>query len=315
MSEKRIFGPVPSRRLGMSLGVNNIPHKVCTYSCIYCQIGKTKKQANTRQSFFTPESLYDEVTNRLQDITDIKEYPDYIAIVPDGEPTLDIHLGKLILKLKETHVKVAVITNASLVNIPGVREDLSHADFVSLKTDAVSLPAYRKMNRPHKALIPDDILRGMHYFSRMFKGKLVTETMLLKGLNDSYKEMESVAHFISSLNPDTAYLAIPTRPPAWVSAIPADEKKLNEAYHIFSKSIKNVEFLTGYEGNAFSSTGNPVKDILSITAVHPMRYEAIEQLLERNRESFSCIEELITKNLIRKVQYQGEDFYIRQFIK
>lgn len=126
--ERRIFGPVPSRRLGKSLGVNNIPYKICTYSCLYCQVGKAIKMQVNRQEFYKPADLADEVKRILGRIKNKNEYPDYLTIVPDGEPTLDINLGKLIVMLKTTGVPVAVITNSSLINLPEVREDLLLSD-------------------------------------------------------------------------------------------------------------------------------------------------------------------------------------------
>ena len=130
-----IFGPVPSRRLGKSLGVNNIPYKFCTYACIYCQIGKAIKIQNKRQTFYKTEKLVEEVQSILSYIKSSSEYPDYITIVPDGEPTLDINLGKLIKDLKIFNVPVAVITNASLINNADVYRDLLIADYISVKID------------------------------------------------------------------------------------------------------------------------------------------------------------------------------------
>jgi len=136
--ERRVFGPVPSRRLGKSLGVNNIPHKICSYSCIYCQVGKAVKMQVQRQEFYKPEDLADEVRTVLNHFQKKEEYPDYITIVPDGEPTLDAKLGKLIELLQVRGIPVAVITNASLIPYSGVQSDLLKADYVSLKIDSVT---------------------------------------------------------------------------------------------------------------------------------------------------------------------------------
>jgi wyosine [tRNA(Phe)-imidazoG37] synthetase (radical SAM superfamily) len=311
----KVFGPVPSRRLGKSLGINNIPYKICTYSCIYCQIGKAIKMLDKRQEFYKPDELVKDVKTVLCNLQDNSDYPDYITLVPDGEPTLDIHLEELIEKLKTINIPVAVITNASLMNLPDVQNELLKADYVSVKIDTVNQVTWRKINKPYKSLELEGILNGILSFEKNFEGELTTETMLIKGVNDALNEFNELADYINTLGPDIAYLAIPTRPPAFKTAIPVDESKINEAYHIFSKKLAAVEFLTGYEGNAFSSTGNPKEDIMSITAVHPMREDAIEELLKRNDASFNLVNELLEENLIRRTSFNGKNYYIRKFSK
>ena len=309
----KVFGPIPSRRLGISLGINNIPYKECTYSCLYCQAGKTTKKIALRQPFYQPELLLEEVNQRINNISDISEYPDYLTIVPNGEPTLDVQLGDLIRKLKETGIKVAVITNASLIYFKSVQSDLFHADYISIKIDTVNPEIYFKINDPCRTIRLDDVLDGILSFSAHFKGQLVTETMLLKDYNDLTNEIEDTASFIQKVNPVKAYLSVPIRPPAFVSAKVVDEEKLNEAYQIYSNKIKTVELLTGYEGNNFTSTENPAEDILSITSVHPMRQEAIDELMKKYGSDGNCIQKLIQAQLIKRVSYRGNRYYIRNY--
>jgi len=159
------------------------------------------------------------------------------------------------------------------------------------------------------------IAEGIRTFAGRFKGKLVTETMLLKGINDSFAEMDYTARFIASIQPHTAYISIPTRPPAFKEAIPADENAVNKAYHIFKNFINNVELLTGYEGNAFASTGNSREDILSITAVHPMREDAVSELLRKTQDDSGLLNEMILENLIEKITYNDQIYYLRKFKK
>jgi wyosine [tRNA(Phe)-imidazoG37] synthetase (radical SAM superfamily) len=313
--ERRVFGPVPSRRLGKSLGVNNIPYKICTYSCIYCQVGKAIKMQINRQEFYEPDELVDEAKELLSNIQDKKDYPDYITIVPDGEPTLDINLGILIEKLKMLGVPVAVITNASLVDQPEVQNDLLKADFVSFKADSFSPEIWKKINIPDKQLNLQRIKEGIHVFRNYFSGKMVTETMLVKGVNDSLEEFKNTARVIQSFEPEVAYIAIPTRPPAFKKVEPPDEITVNAAYHIFREYIKNVELLTGYEGNAFASAGNFRDDLLSITAVHPMREDAVLELLDKTDGNKNSIDVLLQENLVEKVQYSGHFYYLRKFTR
>jgi wyosine [tRNA(Phe)-imidazoG37] synthetase (radical SAM superfamily) len=313
--ERRVFGPVPSRRLGKSLGVNNIPYKICTYSCIYCQVGKAIKMQINQQEFYKPDDLVDEAKELLSNIQDKKDYPDYITIVPDGEPTLDINLGVLIEKLKTLGVPVAVITNASLIDLPEVQNDLLNANYVSFKADAFSPETWKKINIPHKQLDLQRIKEGIRVFRNYFSGKMVTETMLVKGVNDSPDELKNTARIIESFEPEAAYIAIPTRPPAFNNVEPPDEITVNAAYHIFKKYIKNVELLTGYEGNAFASAGNFRDDLLSITAVHPMREDAVLELLNKTDGNKNSLAALLQENLVEKVQYSGHSYYLRKFTR
>lgn len=310
--ENIIFGPVPSRRLGRSIGVNNIPYKVCTYSCAYCQVGKANRMQVERQEFYSPDGIVEQLKQKLDGLSAI-DFPDYITIVPDGEPTLDIHLGELILKFKKFGIPVAVITNSSLINRKDVQDDLMHADYVSVKVDTVNLSSWKKINKPHKDLTLSLILAGINDFSKKFKGILVTESMLLKDSNDSYDELESTAQFLKEINPDTAYIAIPTRPPAFEGTFPADETAVTLAYEIFTHHKLSAELLTGYEGNAFASSGNFADDILSITAVHPMRKDAVKQLMAKSNAPAESLDLLISSGLIEKISYNRQDYFLRKF--
>ncbi|RLG56620.1 MAG: radical SAM protein, partial [Candidatus Hydrothermarchaeota archaeon] len=282
------FGPVPSRRLGNSLGINNIPPKICSYSCIYCQLGRTKKIQVHRQEFYSIDEIVRSVEERLERVKNV----DYLAFVPDGEPTLDMNLGKEIDALKQFGIRIAVITNSSLIWDEKVREELSKAEWVSLKVDAVSKEIWKKINRPHKALNLEKILNGIKEFSKEF----VTETMLINGVNDNKEELKKIADFLSAIEPKKSYISIPIRPPAekWVRR--ASEQAINLAYHIFSERGISVEFLLGYEGNEFAFTGNVEKDLLSITSVHPMRKDAVEEFLRKAEADWSVIERLIKEN-------------------
>lgn len=308
-----IFGPVPSRRLGISLGINNIPHKVCSYSCLYCQVGKGDKIEVSRRQFYEPDYLIEQVKDALLKIKSDKDIPDYLTIVPDGEPTLDINLGKLINKLKVFNIPVAVITNATLLTFPEVRDELRMADWVSVKCDTFSDTIWRKINIPHKSLNLQNILKGIDQFAKEFSGELVTETMLLKGINDKSDELKNTAKIIAKLNPRTSFIALPTRPTAFRKAETPNEETLIMAYNIFSEHIKKVELLTGYEGNEFSSSGDFKKDILSITAVHPMREGAVMELLKRSVGKPEDLTELTEQNLISSVIYRDEKYFMRKF--
>ena len=308
-----IFGPVPSRRLGRSLGINNIPAKVCSYSCVYCQLGRTIKTSIERRAFYDPEQIFKNVKERIGEAKAKDEEIDYLTFVPDGEPTLDVNLGREMELLKALNRPIAILTNASLLWRADVKEDLLKADLVSVKIDAVSEKNWRKINRPHKSLKIDEILNGIIEFSGEFKGKLITETMLIDGLDYS-DELEKTADFLSKIRPHKAYVAVPTRPPAerWVK--PADERVINRAFQLFSRKLGDdvVEYLIGYEGNAFAFTGNLEEDLLSITSVHPMREEGVKELLKKANASWGVVKNLLDKGKLVELEYEDHKYYMRK---
>ncbi len=314
MSEEEMiaYGPVPSRRLGKSLGINNIPPKICTYSCVYCQLGRTLNMQVDRKKFYEPEKLAESVKKKVKQARKNNETIDYLTFVPDGEPTLDINLGREIELVKSLGIKTAVITNSSLIWKEDVRKELSNADWVSLKIDAVSKDIWKKIDRPHGALDFEEIFKGIKVFSDSFNGKFATETMLIDGINDKKQELENIADFIADLDVKESYISIPTRPPAekWVKA--ASEEKINKAFQIFKEKGINVEYLIGYEGNAFAHTGKVEEDILSITSVHPMKKEAVLEFLKKDGSSWNVIEKLISEEKLVELDYKNDKFYMRK---
>jgi wyosine [tRNA(Phe)-imidazoG37] synthetase (radical SAM superfamily) len=309
------FGPVPSRRLGRSVGINNIPPKVCTYSCVYCQLGRTIKMQVERQLFYEPEEILQDVQGKVEKAKGAGEPIDYLTFVPDGEPTLDVNLAREIDLLKPLGIKIAIITNSSLIWREDVREALMKVDWVSLKMDSAREGVWRRINRPHGALRLDSILDGALEFARKFKGELATETMLVAGVNDGVEHLGEVADFLARLQPDVAYLSIPTRPPAEKWARPPDEGAINRAYQILMGRLDRVEYLIGYEGNAFAFTGDVESDLLSITSVHPMREEAVSEFLTRAGADWSVVRGLIAQDQLVEMVYEGRKFYMRKLCR
>ena len=311
---KLAFGPVPSRRLGRSLGINNIPPKSCSYSCVYCQVGKTMNMTIKRGSFYKPEDIVKQVIRKVGEATSRDEQVDYLTFVPDGEPTLDVNLGRELSILKQIGIPRAVITNASLIWQDSVKEDLLDANFVSFKIDTVHETLWKRINRPHKDLKLNTILEGVTEFAREFNGTLVSETMLIDGINYG-DEFKRTAEFLKRLKGfDKAYIAIPTRPPTerWVT--PAKEETINVAFQVFSKELgtNRVEYLIGYEGNAFAFTGRVEDDLLSITAVHPMRREAVKEFLRKADVDWDVIKKLLREDRLVEVEYEGNVYYMRR---
>ncbi len=306
------FGPVPSRRLGRSLGINNVPPKTCTYACVYCQLGRTNRMSAERATFQEPDAIRRAVAGKLDEADRAGESIDYLTFVPDGEPTLDLRLGEEIALTRTLGRPIAVISNASLLARPDVRDELAGADWVSVKVDAVDEETWRSVNRPHKTLHLDRIRSGLLQFAEAFDGCLVTETMLVRGVNDGAEQIGRVAAFVGRLKPETAYIAAPTRPPAeaWVEVPPPDV--VVEAHEAFATHVDQVELLMGYEGNEFALSSGAERSLMEITSVHPMRADAVESLLARAGESWRVVDKLIAEGRLIELTHRGETFYMRR---
>lgn len=305
------FGPIPSRRLGQSLGVNHIPPKSCSYDCVYCQVGRTAEPQTGRREFYSVGEVSAAVEARVAAVRAAGGSIDYLTFVPDGEPTLDRNLGAHIGAVRPLGIRVAVISNGSLAWKPDVRADLREADLVCVKVDALDEEKWRAVNRPAPGLELGTVLEGLAEFARGFEGTLITETMLVAGLNDDAASVRDVARFIASLRPETAYILVPTRPPAegWVEA--PEEVALNRAYQLFAEHLPRVELVAGFEGTGFAHTGDARTDLLGITAVHPLRDDAARELIARDGEAASLLDELAAEGLLRPVEYGGRRFWVR----
>ncbi len=310
-----IFGPVPSRRLVTSLGINNVlPPKHCSYSCVYCQIGETFKKSMFRTEFYKPQNIYEKVKSHLKKL-DLTHRPKYLTIVANGEPTLDINLGTLIRQLQQLGLPVAVITNASLLDKEHTRNDLRNADWVSVKIDSVNEASWKKINRPYIWLKLDAILEGVKNFSKDYKGSLNPETMLVEGYNDSLSDIQATAKFIAGLKPHKAYISIPTRPPVEKGVKPVSEARIAEAWQIFKSQNIDTETLTGFEGTDTGFTGDAEADILNISAVHPLRVDTINEILEKDSADYHVLEQLIKSKKVKKSNFNGFNYYTRTYSK
>ena len=276
-------------------------------------MGSTQTTEIESRIFYQPEHVFNEVKSHVLKLREQQGSIDYLTFVPDGEPTLDDNLGKTIKLLRDLDIKIAIITNGSLIWRKKVREILQLADWVSLKVDSVDESLWRQINHPNKYLNLQKILSAMLSFASDFDGFLATETMLLEGLNTDDTNIAGLVGFLQQLAPNKAYLAIPTRPTAEQGIYAPDTDSLNHIYQTVNRSIPKVELLTGYEGNAFASSGDPVMDLLAITAVHPMRKEAVQTLLEKTKTNWCIVRELIEQNKLREIEYNGNTFYLRTY--
>lgn len=307
------FGPVPSRRLGKSLGINNITaNKICSYSCIYCQVGLTRKFSAEPQEFYSPEVVYREVREHLAKLTP-EERPDYLTFVANGEPTLDIQLGESISRLKEFNIPVAVITTASMLWDAQIRQNLKLADWVSVKIDAGDELHWKKINRPSKQISFQQYLSGLLKFTGEYSGKLVSETMLVKDVNDTVEDFKKTVKLVNMVMPSVAYISIPTRPPAVKSVLAADDEAINYAYQLFVENGLNTELILGFEGTDTGYTGNASEDIINMCSVHPIREDTMQEILRKNNADQRLLKTLLINKYILKLSYNSQNFYLRNF--
>ncbi len=307
-----VFGPVPSRRLGFSVGVNNISFKHCSYSCVYCQLGRTTRLEIARRSFYDPKIIVEKVINYVEKCSKV----DYVTFVPDGEPTLDVNLGKTARALRNSiDVPIAILTNASLLWLEDVMLDLNEFNLVSLKIDSGSLMTWKAINRPHPGLRLEDIIDSIKRFAREYRGTLITETMLVNGVNVSENNLRMIADILGDVRPDKAYISVPTRPPAepWVK--PASEEVVNKAYSLATERLGagKVELLLGYEEAKFRPVGDPVESLLATVSVHPMRIDYAVKYLERaGLDPSEVLSRLKNEKQIALVRYRGHLFIIKK---
>lgn len=304
-----VFGPIPSRRLGRSLGINNIPPKVCSYSCVYCQVGLTTQLSIEQKEYYLPMIMYTEIKERISELKSNKERIDYLSFVPDGEPTLDLNLYETIQLIQDFGIKIAVFTNSSLIWKKEVQATLNLVDYVSIKIDAIDETTWKQINHPALSLNLNKILDGILDFKEKYNGTLVTETMLIDGLNDNEDELIKVAHFIVKVDPEIAYLTIPTRPTPLKNIHRPDKTKTINAYRIIKSIYNNTELLNEYEGNEFSTGSETEKSLISIMAVHPMRKDAVEKYLKKSNSNWNTVSKLIEEKKIKELIYDGNTFY------
>jgi len=303
-----VFGPVRSRRLGWSLGINNVPPKTCSYSCVYCQVGATDQARVERTSHIAPMEIVTAVEARLAECRSGEQPVDYATFVPDGEPTLDIHLGLAIQRVAARGLSVAVLTNGSLLWRDDVRSELAAADWVSIKVDTVDEAIWHRLNRPIGRLRLEAVLDGMRRFAAEYRGELVTETMLVSGLNDDDASISRTSAFVSALGPLRAYVAIPTRPPAepWVRA-PAVETARRAADAFRAAEVPTTCLVEELE-TPFAASDDPAAGLLGIVAVHPMTEDDARDYLARSGADWSVAQALLDQRRIVAVQHGGRTY-------
>jgi wyosine [tRNA(Phe)-imidazoG37] synthetase (radical SAM superfamily) len=275
-----VFGPVPSRRLGLSLGVDVIPKKVCTLDCVYCEVGMTDKRALRRREYFPAESIIAEVEEALSARTAL----DYVSFSGSGEPTLNSRLGEIIRAVKQmSSVPVAVITNGTLLSLEDVRFDLMPADVVLPSLDAVSPEVFQKMDRPHAQLKIEEIIEGMKEFRKEYKGKIWLEIMIAKGYNDHDEEVAKLREVVLELRPDKIQLNTVVRPPSEPGVEPVTVSRLTELQAFFGENCEIIGTYTKHRSEIGGKSN--ATEILALLERRAMTIEGLVQSQTVGRES------------------------------
>lgn len=275
---KFVFGPVPSRRLGQSLGIDPVPLKTCNWNCVYCQLGRTRPLTNERKNFFPPEEIINQVKETLE--AHKSGEIDWVTFVGSGETTLNASIGLLIHQVKAlTPLPVAVITNGSLLYLSEVRQELLEADAVLPTLDAGNSQLYRKINRPHPAITFNRIIDGLISFRKIYQGKLWVEVMLIKDINDSEVELKRIAAKLIRIQPDEVHIVLPDRPPSesWVQ--PSNAEGILRAQAILGDIAKVIYPASGTFD--LSDSENLVDGIVGIITRHPMKESDLMDALKR----------------------------------
>jgi wyosine [tRNA(Phe)-imidazoG37] synthetase (radical SAM superfamily) len=297
-----IFGPVPSRRLGRSLGIDLVPHKTCTYDCLYCQVGRTTQKTTARKSWIPVDEIIAELRTKLS------ANPDYITLSGSGEPTLYSDCGLLIEKIKQiTNIPVAVITNGSLLFMPEVRKNLKKADVVMPTLVAGDEETFKKINRPASQISFDKMLQGLIDFRKEFTGKYWLEVFLMAGLNDSDEQIDKIAACIEKIKPNKVQLNTVTRPPV-ENVRPVPDSRLAE---IAKRIYKNAQVIADFKTD-IKTAGFMIKsdDIVKMLERRPCSVEDIAAGLKISKiEVLKHIEELTKSGKIEAARQNDKIYY------
>jgi wyosine [tRNA(Phe)-imidazoG37] synthetase (radical SAM superfamily) len=306
VEQKYIFGPVPSRRLGRSLGVDLVPYKTCTLDCIYCDLGRTTNKTTSRQSFVSPKEIQRELELTLS-VLDKK--PDFITLSGSGEPTLNNNIGQIIRGAKEiTSLPVAVLTNSSLLSLEEVRNDLSEADVVLPSLDAITPALFEYINRPHASLRIEEIISGLIQFRKQYRGQIWLEILFCRGVNDGKDEVEKLKKVIEKIEPDRVQLNTPVRPPAEDFAFPLTLAQLEEIRERLGDKAEIISEFAPPTGEKFGSVKN--SEILNLIKRRPCTAEDISKALGFHlSEVIKYLEKLLKEGVVHYRMYEHHCYY------
>ena len=300
-----IYGPVPSRRLGRSLGVDIVPYKVCTLDCVYCQLGRTTERTTARRAFGDVGQILAELDARLADGVDA----DYITIGGSGEPTLNSQLGAVVSGVRRiTDVPTAILTNGTLLYDPAVRTDCALADVVLPSLDAADDATFNSVNRPSGDISIENVVSGLCAFRDMFRGRIWLEVLFVEGINTSDEQVEKLHRAIERINPDKVHVNTVVRPPADRGVKAVDPSKLAQ---IAALLWPGAEVIAEHEDRRrISTVSHERADVLSMLKRRPCSIEQICTALKLDRDDAQrLLGRLLDKGLTVRVKLGGQDFY------
>jgi wyosine [tRNA(Phe)-imidazoG37] synthetase (radical SAM superfamily) len=305
---KYLFGPVPSRRLGVSLGVDLVPKKVCSIDCVYCEVGKTTRLSLTRENYISSDKIKTELEHYFKN----NPQPDYITITASGEPTLNSNLGEIIRFVKQTkpEVSVALITNGTLLHDSKVREAIKDVDLVLPSLDAATEEVFRRINRPHKDLDFEQYIQGLIDFGKEFTGKIWLEVFILPGYNDSEKELSELKKLILKIRHDSVQLNTLDRPGTVANLRGATQDELQQVIDFWK--LDHVEIIAkAKQGNKEQSYRKDTENaILETVSRRPCTLEDLTTILGMCDEEVSkCLNGLVKKNLVETIEQGRGVFY------
>ncbi|MEI6846858.1 MAG: radical SAM protein [Chlorobiaceae bacterium] len=311
---KYVFGPVSSKRLGQSLGVDLLPPKSCTWNCIYCQLGQTKAFVTDRNEFFAREEILDEIRHAIADNNLI----DWITFVGSGETLLYKGIGWLIAEVKKlTSIPVAVITNGSLLYLPEVRKELLHADAVLPSLNAGSEALHEQIDRPAFGLTYQKHIEGLLAFRKEYKGRLWIEVMLLGGINDSDEALRELAAVFKEISPDMVHLVLPTRPsPQQEVHLPSAER-IQRAISILSEVVTVIDPVKGCMN--LQSAPDLLQAVTAIASRHPVQQRELQKALDDcfpndSGKVSKVMDEMLETGIFKIVEHGGDIYWvIKQF--
>ena len=299
-----LFGPVPSRRLGLSLGVDLVPPKTCTFDCLYCEVGRTTHLTRRRQPYRVKEIIGELADYLAAPASDLN----YVTMAGSGEPTLNLGLGEIITAAQRlTDTPVAVLTNGSLFYLPEVRAAVADADVTLPSLDAGREETFRRINRPHPALTLDLVVSGLKALRREYAGQIWLEIMVLKDLNDREEELTALKGLLRELAPDRVQLNTAVRPVADKAARPLTPEEMTAVARFLGE---NIEVTAASRRSAPERLGLKDRDLLDMLARRPMTAGDLAQALGLSlvqvRERLG---RLLKSGLVSRHMHREEDFY------
>lgn len=301
-----LFGPVHSRRLGLSLGIDVVPMKTCTFNCIYCQLGHTSHQTLKRDEYVPAAEVMAELQTYLQN----GGTADYLTFSGSGEPTLHSMLGEMIAQTKQmSKIPVAVLTCGALLFDPRVRQELRLADVVLPSLNAAFAKTFRLINRPHGQLQFPEIFAGLRRFRREYRGKIWLEIMLVKGINDNANEIAALRTAIAEIKPDKVHLNTVVRPPSEIEAKSLTETELRAIQNALGPPAEVIAEHATVSQSPPEKYG--VNEMVDLLARHPVTFEEIVAQLDNDPEIIeSTLKTLLETGTIEMRHHQGKKFYV-----